>query len=252
MREVLSYMRETIRPEAWFFFDVDQTLINPKDALFFPNQGRNPFADFLDDFKAEASKNNLPQEKIEAVLGAFREKRQSMLVDQGFPALINTLKKKGHFVYALTKLVGGSCGRLASIERWRYEELKKFGIHFSPSHNNSDLVYPLKNTKNATAHRGIFFTGHHTKSETLAGCIQHFRYKPPQVVLFDDKLENLTDVSLYCQKNKIPFFGFCYRGIDLHNQPVMQKRAHLQKRYLLTKHLWLSDQEADSLLLKEE
>jgi hypothetical protein len=68
---------------------------------------------------------------------------------------------------------------------------------------------------------------------------------PTQVVLIDDRLEQLQDVSEECSCQSIPFIGIYFKGHELIPGIPDPSLAEFQKNHLLNNHEWLEDEEAE-------
>lgn len=119
---------EQLDSDALVVFDVDQVLITNQDALL------TAAGDALrNQLIFEEMSSMSPQQLKHAsklILLAFLSP-QKRLVENTTPDLIRSLQKRGIKVIALTHCRTGSYGDLPSVEQWRIDELKSFGIDFS-------------------------------------------------------------------------------------------------------------------------
>jgi hypothetical protein len=234
----------TLEPGAVIFLDVDDTLITPQSNLF---RATSPFRAIIDQIKAQ--RDEIPN--VDMILSHWRLQRKIRLVAEGWPAYINELKKK-YPVYALTKLETGHLGAIPSMEEWRYAELKKCGITFTPTCpgvvdgilvSDSSKPYP------AVCYKGIFITGSFNKSDVIAAFLKAQR--PPQIVLIDDRIEYLQDAMEECQRQSLPFLGVLFKGIDLIFGTPDLEVAAFQEQHLRDHAEWLEDEEAREKLERE-
>ena len=189
----------------------------------------------IDDIKKDRAKHP----NFEEIISHWRLKRKVMLLDNKWPEVVNALKKRFK-VYALTKMDIGKCGNIESIEKWRYQELKRFNVTFS----DNDKIPPLENN-GFSFYKGIFLTGKNSKSKTIKYYFDHL--KTETIVLVDDKRENLEDVMDFCKDQSINFIGFLYTPTHRDIQ-TNERAALLQKEHLIKHATWLEDDEAEEML----
>jgi hypothetical protein len=114
--EVLTQL-EAIDNAITIFIDVDDTLITPRSKTF----RAAPYNKLIDEIKANKHLYN----NYETIVSNWRLQRQSMLLDEAWPEVLQKLKQKFP-VFALTKMDVGSFGNIPSMEQWRYNELSSF------------------------------------------------------------------------------------------------------------------------------
>ena len=61
-------------------------------------------------------------------------------------------------------------------------------------------------------YKGILFTDYVCKGSMLGKFLETIRWKPSNVIFFDDKLTNLQAVQMAMHAKNIPFQGFLYKG----------------------------------------
>jgi len=235
----------TLQEGAVIFIDVDDTLITPKSKVF---HWASPYRFLIDDLKKNRDK--IPN--FEEILSHWRLQRETMLVSEEWPKLMNTLKEK-YPVYALTKMETGSIGAIPSMEQWRYDELTHKGISFTPFFKEafkSILRNDLFNPYPITFFHGIFITGSYTKGDVLDIFLE--TQTPTQVVLIDDREEHLRDVKEACARHGIPFLGIFFKGMDLIPGLPDPKVAAFQKEHLLTHAEWWEDEKAESMIREKQ
>ncbi len=234
LKEIFS----TLHTHAVVFLDVDDTLITPCSKLF---RWKSPDRCLIDDLKRDREK----YPNFNDIISHWRLTRKTMLISEEWPDVIQRLQKDRK-VYGLTKMETGAIGAIASMEMWRYEELKSKGITFTPTFYDtpemlvlSDPVVPFP----STFYRGIFITGSYPKSKVVQAYLQ--KEKPEQIVFVDDRLEYLQDVSDECKRQNIPFLGVHFVGMENFVETPNPKVAEFQKHSLLEKIQWFEDEEAE-------
>lgn len=231
-----------LKDGAVIFVDVDDTLITPQSKVF---RTLSPYRFLIDDLK----KNRGQFSNFEMILSHWRLQRKTILVSEDWPVFINALKRT-YPVYGLTKMESGTMGAIASMEKWRYEELAQKGIVFTPSYNGTTqetLVVGQPQGSPALFYHGIFITGSFQKSDVLHAFLK--TQKPTQIVLIDDRLEHIQDGIQECRRHSLPFLGIFFKGMELLPGQPDPKVAEFQKQYLFEHAQWLEDEEAEQHLL---
>ena len=224
--------------DSTIFVDVDDTLITPTSALF---RALSPYRSLIDELKRDREKFG----NFETILSHWRLQRKTMLVSEEWPHLLNELKQRNP-VYALTQMETGTLEEIPSMEEWRHEELTRKGIVFTPSFNGKAketlLVEPLASYP-ALFYQGIFITGSFNKSDVLRAFLK--TQSPSQIVLIDDRLEQLEDVEKECSRQALSFLGIHFKGAELITGAPDPQIAAFQKKHLFEYAQWLEDEEAE-------
>jgi len=229
----------SLNGKALVFVDVDDTLITPASHLF---RHSSPYRSLIDDLKASIATTA----NFETILSQWRLNRKSILVNDAWPSLINTLKKS-YATYALTKMETGSLGDIPSMEQWRYGELMEKGISFTPTFlGEEDIVFMTDDAQPfpPTFYKGIFMTGSYHKGDVfrlLSGATD----APPAVALIDDRPAYLEDMRDACRHTATPFLGILFKGVELIPGAPDPKTAAFQKQQLLENGRWFEDDEVN-------
>lgn len=237
VRDVKSHLSD-LEKRAVIFLDVDDTLITPTSKVF---RAHSPHRTLIDELKKE--RDQIPY--FERILSRWRLQRQVQLVSEDWLWFIKDFKTQFP-IYALTKMESGPLGDILSMEEWRYAELSSKGMEFTLTYGAKEKEILLSSpsmTYEGTFYKGIFSTGSFNKSEIVRLYLQ--KENPSQVVLVDDRLEQLQDVSEECSRRSIPFIGVHFKGHELIPGIPDPSLAEFQKNYLLNNHEWLEDEEAE-------
>lgn len=239
--EVLDCLKDFPKTTV-VFIDVDDTLITPVSKSFRVGANRNP----IDEIKA----NKKEYTNYDEIISNWRLKRRVMLLDKEWPRVISQLKKR-FTVYALTKMDTGRFGNIHSMEEWRYKELKSLGIEFSENSIKSSVATA---SGDPSFYRGILMTGHLTKGEALdfykkALLIKNYE-KVTNLVMIDDRMEQLMSVDSFCAAESIGFMGIHFKGLEKlsSEEQADPKILALQKESLINQVQWLEDDEAEKKL----
>ena len=233
--EVLSHLGQ-ISGNATIFCDVDDTLITPVSKAFRLGAELN----LIDELK----KDKDIYHNFEVIISNWRLQRKARLMHPRWPETINSLKKN-YSVYGLTKMDNGKVGNIASMETWRYEELKKFGINFTlnESFQGFEPLHKSGHPDMPSFFKGIFFTGKATKAEVISTYKSLLNVQ--FLVLVDDREQQLRDMETYCTTESIPFFGILFKGMDHFTDQPDPDVIEFQKRHLIEHAQWLEDEEAE-------
>ncbi|MBY0272540.1 MAG: DUF2608 domain-containing protein [Alphaproteobacteria bacterium] len=237
VRDVKSHLSD-LEKRAVIFLDVDDTLITPTSKVF---RAHSPHRTLIDELKKE--RDQIPY--FERILSRWRLQRQVQLVSEDWLWFIKDFKTQFP-IYALTKMESGPLGDILSMEEWRYAELSSKGMEFTLTYGAKEKEILLSSpsmTYEGTFYKGIFSTGSFNKSEIVRLYLQ--KENPSQVVLVDDRLEQLQDVSEECSRRSIPFIGVHFKGHELIPGIPDPSLAEFQKNYLLNNHEWLEDEKAE-------
>ncbi|HJD67316.1 MAG TPA: DUF2608 domain-containing protein [Rickettsia endosymbiont of Bembidion lapponicum] len=232
--EILELIKN-IPTNALIFLDIDDTIITPESVTF----RKPPYNQMLDRIKA--NKNNY--DNFEEIVSNWRLQRKVILIDEEWGQVLNTLKKD-YPVYALTQMNTGEFGNIPSMQEWRYEELKSLGIEFSD--NEKLAIFSPAKKDEAVFYKGIFITGNHSKSGTLAKFSKELQAS--FIVFVDDRKNHIEDMQNYCEKNNIGFLGILFDGLKNLSDEPDPKLAEFQEQYLIENAEWLEDVEAYKLM----
>ena len=233
--------------DAVIMVDVDDTLIRPSSKFF----NKIPYKTLIDEIKRD--KDTYPH--YEMLLSNWRLQRKIMLVDEAWPSALAELKRR-YRVYGLTKIDTGKYVAIPSMEEWRYQELKGFGLTFRHDtilekyHYRTDLHF----TNKPLFYQGIFMTGSASKSQTIALYKQILTTS--YVVVIDDRIEHLRDIEEYCRQARLSFLGVHFTAVQTAVDGTAQddagsKIADFQKKHFLEQGEWLEDDEAATYMYKK-
>ncbi len=234
-------------------FDVDYTLLLPKDAILRPC-GRT--------LKAKLVKEIL-ENPVLVPVGKYTDgflrsqailQAKSELVDPSVLVLLQRLKRNGVPTIALTLVEAGRLGAIASMADWRLREMKELGLVFDWSFPEVGYTEFAKEPGRSTAPAykgGILFSARHSKGPIFKAFLEKAKWKPNKVVFIDDNRPFLQSVEAAAADLGIPFIGFHYTGADLLPCEVDEQLAEFQFRYLASHGEWLGD-EAAHKRMKEE
>lgn len=220
-------------------FDVDGTLIIPKDAILNP-KGRTLFNELIASYRDR---------------DLFREIRM-----QASHALVN-----GRSIHLMHKLQNAQIPVIAftaapsvvkGVEEagiWRVHELKRYGLDFSLAFPKWESLTLPKNENYPYAPMfklGVLYSSFHPKGDILALFLKQIALKPKKVIFVDDEFEHVQSVVTCLDKEDIPCVGIYYTAANEIPCNVNKDLAQFQINYFIEHAIWLSDLEAKQMIHK--
>ncbi len=231
LAHAFTYLEE----DTLYVFDLDNTLIESAQHL-----GSDQwFSHHFDHCIKNEGLN--PDEALAKVLPAFIEvqKRTEMrLVDPAIPDLLYQMQKKNVSMIGLTK-------RDPRLSDRTIEQIAPLHIDFSKTaHVNEELIF--EELDGTMLKKGIIFVGQRIeKGPALMAYLKKLKKMPKRIVVIDDKLGNIENISKTIEPLGINFIGIRYGGADERVKSFNPKIAELQWEHF---HKILSDEQALHLL----
>jgi len=236
---------ENVDQNSFVLFDVDETLLVPKDLIL------NPYArEIWNNFAKETIKNPIivPPGKHhdEYFLGQVLSKIEYEVVDPKIVEIIRTLQRKNIKTIAFTKMPVGSLGIIPSMEDWRIEHLKKHQFDFSAAfpHFQETKINVLSTGISSLFKKGVLCANKQDKGPVLTAFLEFIRWKPSKVIFIDNRFDYLKSVEIALEETGIEFIGFHYKDVENRPRIVNDSLAKFQLMHLAQTGEWLSDQEA--------
>lgn len=226
--------------QALVVFDVDFTLIVPKDQILQP-AGEAYCQIFL---------AKLRKMKEGAILGSkIALQSEVALVDPQSLALLEQLKNRQIKTIALTAMPSGRFGEIASTEDWRFKQLKDQGIDLSWSFPECScfVLDSFETQAFPIFKKGILASAKHPKGQVLTAFLKKLKLKPSQVIFVDDRMEYIDSVESALEKAGIPHTSFHYTQAIDQSQSFDKDLADFQMDYLIEHGVWLNDAEASAM-----
>lgn len=223
-------------------FDVDGTLIFPKDRILQPHNqalvGKFLHAIFSD--PSSMPSGGYPEDYL---LSRMLAQIKFELVDLRFPAIIHQLQQRRVKAIALTALQTGTFGVIPNMEDWRVAQLKGFGIDFSQAFPKyPEIIFSKKS--GPVFKKGVLCSDKSSKGEVLVAFLKKIRWFPKKVIFIDDRRDYLQSVEAALKKHSIKFKGFLYTGASVSALQVDAELGEFQFRHLAKYGEWLSEEEA--------
>lgn len=240
---------KTVDQQSLILFDVDETLLIPKDLILSPYARR-----FWNQYAKETIENPkiVPQGKYDGkyFFGQILSKMEYETVDPKLVEIIHSLQQRNIKAIAFTKMSIGPLGIIPFKEDWRIDHLKKHQFDFS-------LAFPkfpelkidvLSTGIQSLFKKGVLYANGQDKGPVLIAFLKAIQWRPSKVVFIDNSLDFLKSVETALEGTGIEFIGIYYK--DVANRPRMlnQNLAKFQLMHLAKTGEWLSDGEASAYL----
>ena len=228
---------DAIEPKTLVLFDVDETLIQPRDALvmnLFSPQGKELIARF---------KQKYPALDVTYIHSLMSLQAARPLIEPDIIPIITRLKQREIPVIACSYMYTGPYGVLSTTQEWRYEHLKLLG--FNGSYDDRIINFKF-GSKNPVFYKGILAVDLSPKGPVMGMLLDSMILQPTKIVVFDDRLDHLQSIEEECKKRGIRCEGYHYQGAI--ERPWDELLAQFQVEYLLAHKKWLSDQMARAMM----
>lgn len=253
VQDLISFEQELSRLDenALVLLDVDYTLIVPKDKIL-----RNSNKQLLQQLSREILNNPkiMPEDKYaeDYLSSTVLFTAKHTLIDPQSVSLVKSIQKKGIKIIALTAASTGVYGVIPSMEDWRIDDLRGLGFDFTLAFPKFKIVtFPEYNDVDSPPlfKEGVLFSGGYPKGHVLKTFLNKIQWKPKKVIFIDDNMSFIRSVEMAMTAAGIEFLGFHYKAAANLPCKVNIEVAELQIRTLAQHGLWLSDDQAEALLL---
>lgn len=222
-------------------FDVDKTLIIPKDTLAIDSHystAEKMIKRICGDLCIEQD-----QTAIQSMIYLYSQKR---VIDLQSREVIKWLNQKRIKTIALTALSRGPYGIINDVLQWRIDELRQFGYNFEIGFS-PDQCFQFKDTAPSNAllafKRGVLFSSNMPKGHVLKSLLNRLNWQPSEIVFVDDQLKHLQSVAETAQKMGVISHLFHYTAAENTGEKLNELHSEFQIRYLIKHGKWLSDEE---------
>ena len=235
--------------DTFVIFDVDLTLIEPKDQIF----SHSSAEEF--NYRYQALKKAHTEEELHHLWSTVLVAAPASTVEPDTLSIVRKIQKRNRNVILLTALGTGRLGKIACLEDWRIAELRRLGFNLNISFPETadHQLDPFLSTSKADCSpifkNGILFGCFLDKGDVLKAYLTFAKIKPQKIIFVDDRLEYVESVAAYCKQENIQFVGFEYTAWK--NRKVLPsnpKIAQLQFAVLDKGEVWLSDEKAKQIL----
>ncbi|WP_164503865.1 DUF2608 domain-containing protein [Rickettsiales endosymbiont of Stachyamoeba lipophora] len=189
-------------------FDVDDVLTVPNATTGMYGEYKNKWGEIINEYKRKSpdfSKN------LEYYLSILYSQQEEIILDPSIYKVLHSLKLKNIPTIACSSWKTGKFGIIENMAEHRYKVLKDLNIMFDWSYYNIKLNLLVDGTdKKPAFSKGVICTDGANKGGVLLAFFNQIKYKPKNLIFFDDSLKNMNDVKNMCEKNNINFIGYHY------------------------------------------
>ncbi len=240
---------ETIDQQSLVLFDVDETLLVPKDLIL----NRN-VREIFNKYARETVENPeiVPPGKYDDkyFLGQVLSKIEYEVVDLKILEIIRFLQSRNIKTIAFTKMPVGPLGIIPSMEDWRIAHLKKHHFDFSAAFPQLQemRINVLSTGIPSLFKKGMLCANNQDKGPVFIAFLEAIQWRPSKVIFIDNRLDYLKSVETALEVTGIEFVGFHYKEVENRPHIVNEHIAKFQLLHLAQTGEWLSDQEATASL----
>jgi Protein of unknown function (DUF2608) len=187
---------KTIDQQSLVLFDVDETLLFPRDLIL------NPYAkEIWNQYAKETIENPeiVPTGKYDDqyYLSQVLSKIKYDVVDPKIVEIIHSLQSRDIKTIAFTRMPVGSLGIILSMEDWRIEHLKKHQFDFSEAFPQFQeiKINVLSTGIPSLFKKGMLCANKQDKGPVFIAFLEAIQWKPSQVVFIDNRLDYLKSVE---------------------------------------------------------
>jgi len=245
--EVIRQETSSLGSEDLVAFDVMNVLFSPADKIL-QRMHKKDYATIINSLKTEVG-----EQKADILMSIMTMHTKQALVDEGIPALIQSMQKNKVKVVALTSSRTGRFGKISSLENLRLKILKNLGIDLTSSFPRVVMVLDdiLGTDKNHPPmfKGGVIFTSRLEKGPVLKSFLNKVNFVPRKIVFIDNKVRKIKSVEAYCKEKGIEFVGIHYtKSYQVPFSPYDKDVVAKQFEILKARNIWLNDGQARCLL----
>lgn len=243
--DFLSQEIEVLDQNSLVIFDLNKVLLTKKDPWErgYEKERKNAISAPSLHVKGSTLSQTFDQPTRDYLWSIYARSISLMLVDKYAPKKIQALQKKSIKVMGLTSFPVGKCGTIPSLVDWRVQNIISQGIDFSLSAPYSTTLTFLQFSHDGQSpiyQNGILFTGLFcSKGTALKAFLEKIKWKPTQIIMIDDKIDNLTSVQKELQSLHIPFRGYEYTAYEKLPAYFDKEIVEAQMQYLMQHHKWI-------------
>lgn len=242
---------QSVDPSVLVLFDVDDTLIFPKDAIL-KNANIKACIKLYDECCKELL-CDIVKKDLDYLSSVVFAQAKFELVNDRSVALVQSLQQRGIPTIAFTAASTEKYGVIESMAEWRFAQLKTLGFDFRKAFG--PLAYlrfdELMEGGPPLFFGGILFSASLPKGEILVKFLERLNCRFSKIILLDDRRSFLESVDLALSEKGIAFEGYLYHEAKNIACPL---NIHVAKRQIITlikEEKWLSDEEVMRSLQEE-
>ncbi len=243
--KIVEDYTKNLDEDSLVIFDCDNVLTTVRVGTF---NVRNK--DFLKNYLREGSVSKDEfYDKIRLIL----INENTYIVNQRMIDLVANLARRNIRHMVATSYSVRPLKEVPDPMQWRIDNLHKMGYFFEKSwpDQKEDLVLNNFGTDHNPIFRdGILFCDIFSKGDCIRSFFEYIGLTPKKVIFIDDVLRNLSDIGEFCDENKIEYIGIEYLESQYISSsiPFSDDLGKIQMDQLMSKSIWLKDEEAHEIL----
>lgn len=231
-------------------FDIDYTLITPKDACL-----QNWFDEtehgkhLIYEREKYLSCQNNAQSYRQMILSQRLLACQMDCVESQVPHIIKRLQERRVRVIALTHSPTSSFGNINGMHKLRRSQLAQVGIDFDSKFFPKKIFFIMNTgTKKPLFYRGILMTDLVDKGLVLGCFLDILKRKPRKIIFFDDRRCNVYSVVYAAMQKNISCNGFICKAAEQRPKVFDSEVTTIQNQFLTYLGEYKSEEEIRILL----
>lgn len=233
---------DKLEPGDMLLLDLDNTVFREKQLL-----GTDEWYDHAIHklMESQGISRREASVRLEELNRAIKETSEMRLMEEGLPALIQSLQKRGVFVLGLT-------ARHPKLSRTTIRHLAELGINFGLSQFPQVFVRHVPGLENQFLFsHGIAFTDGSPKGKILTFLVNHLAEQPQKIMAVDDRIHHIH--SMVENMLELQIGGHVVHYLKVREEPPFdQAIAEIQQKTFENTGLLLSNEDAAQRLNCEE
>lgn len=248
-----STILNTADKNSLVIFGVKNTLIYPAETInqtWFEQSTRGQR--FFEKLEENTATKADPQAYTDMVLSKMHFADKMHAVELQIKTIVQKLQDRGVKTIAITSCSTGSVGIITSMQSWLFEKLAQLSINFSTSFNPQEIELNKITTLDSKPlfYKGILLTDFIDRGIALGAFLDTIKYKPDQIIFFDNDQQNIESIKNEAKKRGIPFHGFIYKAAAKLPKQYDSAIIDLQCKYIIEHDEYITEQQARELLKK--
>ncbi|MCC8484021.1 MAG: DUF2608 domain-containing protein [Rickettsia endosymbiont of Labidopullus appendiculatus] len=228
-----------VEKDTLIVFDIDGVILCPKDS-YLSHDNREVHHKFLDDIEKS---QGLAQKKN--IYGLIISQMEHKLIEPSFVKHFWFLRFNGSDIVALTSI--GPNNPYFDQEQDRVDVLKDKGLIFDEKYKGMVKI-DEQSRPQPKAIEGIIFARGYEKGLVLKAYLDQQKANYSKIVVIDDMSKNLDSIEKYLKDKVDNIILIEYSYDTVGEQKSIEEISRLQKDFLKSQSIWLSDKQAAVLL----
>lgn len=228
-----------LEKDTLIVFDIDGVILCPKDK-YLSHSNREERHKFLNYIKESHG-----LERKKDIFGLIISQMEYKLIEPNLVKYFWFLKFNGSDIIALTSM--GPNNPYFDQEQDRVDTLKDKGFLFDERYQGI-IKIDEQDRPQPKAIEGVIFARGYEKGLVLKAYLDQQKANYRKVVVIDDISKNLDSIEEYCKDKIDDIILIEYKYDEAAEQKPMEEISRLQKYFITSHSIWLSDKQAITLL----